>query len=411
MRFGFTPVVPPYAGAGQEERVVAGYVSLLESLGGERREPGGYDDPSPLVLLVATGGTESVVLGLHAQRELAFPGEPVLLVAHPGNNSLPAALEVLARLQQDGARGRIVYLRDVEDDAGIEALREALHDVSVRAGLQSARIGLIGEPSDWLVASSPSAEVVSSMWGPKVVAVPIEELRASMPTADPRQVDEAASSLTAGSSETREPSAEDVQAASRVVVALRKVVQDHQLSAVAVRCFDLVLNDGTSGCFALSDLIDTGVIAGCEGDLVSTVGMLWAAELLGETPWMANPADIDEHGNTLLLAHCTVPRTMVEGYRLRSHFESGLGVGIQGTMPLGPVTLLRIGGAKMQALWLAEGEVLANGDAENLCRTQVRIELDRGDVGDLLHEPLGNHMVLVYGRHADRLASWWDSML
>ena len=65
----------------------------------------------------------------------------------------------------------------------------------------------------------------------------------------------------------------------------------------------------------------------------------------------------------------------------------------------------------MDALWLAEGDIVATGDAENLCRTQVRIVLSRGDVRDLLSAPLGNHIVLVYGHHADRLATWWESML
>jgi len=192
---------------------------------------------------------------------------------------------------------------------------------------------------------------------------------------------------------------------------LRALVREHRLDALTVRCFDLVLDRGTSGCFALSELTDAGVIAGCEGDLVSTVGLMWANLLTGEVPWMANPAELDVDANALVLAHCTVPRTLVESYRLRSHFESGLGVGIQGMLPLGPVTLLRIGGSMMDALWLAEGEVISTGDAENLCRTQVRIALSRGNVSDLLSAPLGNHIVLVYGHHADRLATWWESML
>ena len=122
---------------------------------------------------------------------------------------------------------------------------------------------------------------------------------------------------------------------------------------------------------------------------------------------MANPAQIDSKSNTLWLAHCTVPRKLVEDYRLRSHFESGLGVGIQGTLPKGPVTLLRIGGRGMDRLWLAEGEILRSGDAENLCRTQVEIRLTNGGtVTDLLRTPLGNHIVLVLGHHLDRLQRW-----
>jgi L-fucose isomerase-like protein len=188
-------------------------------------------------------------------------------------------------------------------------------------------------------------------------------------------------------------------------------VKAHRLDALTVRCFDLLLSDKTTGCFALSELTDHGIIAGCEGDLVSTMGLLWSAVLTGEVPWMANPAHLDETSNSLVLAHCTVPRSLVERYRLRSHFESGIGVGIQGDIPHGPVTLLRIGGTMMDELWLAEGAITANGDAENLCRTQVSITLSRGHVSELLHAPLGNHIVLVRGHHADRLAQWWETML
>lgn len=410
-RFGFTPVVPPFAGAGQEEAVVAAYLDRLVGLGGERWDAESYGDPAPLCLLVATGGTEGVVLDLYDRRQAEVPGEPVLLVAHPGNNSLPASLEVLARLHQDGAQGRIVYLHGADDDAGFATLAEAVRDLHVRASLRAALIGVVGTPSDWLVASSPSADVVSDVWGPRVVEIPMRELKTALESADDAEVAARAASLRDDATSCAEPTQADVDAVSRVTEGLTALVQQRELDAVTVRCFDLVLEDGTSGCYALSELTDAGIIAGCEGDLVSTVGMLWVHRLLDTVPWMANPAHLDEAGNTLVLAHCTVPRTLVDDYRLRSHFESGLAVGIQGTLPKGPVTLLRIGGAMMDELWLAEGELVSTGDAENLCRTQATIELSRGHVTELLRAPLGNHIVLVYGHHADRLATWWETML
>ena len=122
---------------------------------------------------------------------------------------------------------------------------------------------------------------------------------------------------------------------------------------------------------------------------------------------IAHPGNNSLPASLEVLAHCTIPRTLVESYRLRSHFESGLGVGIQGALPTGPVTLLRIGGKKMDRLWFAEGEILRSGDAENLCRTQVEIRLTNGGtVSDLLRAPLGNHLVLVYGHHLTQLRSW-----
>jgi L-fucose isomerase-like protein len=126
---------------------------------------------------------------------------------------------------------------------------------------------------------------------------------------------------------------------------------------------------------------------------------------------MANPAQLDEAANTLWLAHCTIPRSMVESYKLRSHFESGIGVGIQGVIANGPVTLVRIGGTSMERIWIAEGDIIASGDAENLCRTQAQIKLSGGHVSDLLTAPLGNHIVLVPGHHAARLRSWWEAMI
>ncbi|MHB8741149.1 MAG: fucose isomerase, partial [Coriobacteriia bacterium] len=339
------------------------------------------------------------------------PGEPVVLVAHPGNNSLPASLEVLARLQQVELPGRIVFIRGPQDEAGLASLDAAIADVAARMRLLDTRIGLVGEPSDWLVASSPAADVVREVWGPTVVRIGMDELEAAIDAVTSEDVEAGVASLSGESTGCAEPSADDLADVARVTSAMQAIVAAHDLDAISLRCFDLLVSRETTGCYALSALTDAGIIAGCEGDLVSTIGMLWANLLTGELPWMANPSEIDEAANSLKLAHCTVPRGMVERYRLRSHFESGQGVGIQGDMPLGPVTLLRLGGVAMNALWLAEGEIVSRGDAENLCRTQVDIELTTGDVSELLRAPLGNHIVLIRGHHGARLEDWWEMML
>ena len=218
-------------------------------------------------------------------------------------------------------------------------------------------------------------------------------------------------SLTGDAVGVLEPSPAELEDVARVYVALRDIAEEYALDALSVRCFDLVLECKTTGCFGLSELTDHGIIAGCEGDVVSTLGLLWTLLVTGETPWMANPSQLDEDENALWLAHCTVPRSIVERYRLRSHFESGLGVGIQGDLPAGPVTLVRLGGTGLDRLWLAEGEVTKTGDAEDLCRTQAFVRLKNGHVSELLERPLGNHIVVVRGHHADRLRDWFEAMV
>jgi L-fucose isomerase-like protein len=407
--FGITPIHPgTLLGEEEVEAITGEYLRALENLGGERWAADALpDDAAQLFLLVATGGTEEVILRVWAQRHKTSPGEALFLIAHPGNNSLPSALEVLARQQQDGAHGRIFYLAGPDDAAGLREIEEAVHDINVQRKLQRARIGLVGTPSDWLVASSPGVSTVRAAWGPTVVPIDMEEVVAKLEAIADSNLEPHVESFVAGASEVREPTAAELGDVARVYLGLKQIVADHKLDALTVRCFDFVQHQNTTGCFGLAQLTDEGIIAGCEGDLVSTVGLLWAQTLLGVTPWMANPAQLDPVRNTLWLAHCTVPRTLVDSYRLRSHFESGLGVGIQGDLPSGPVTLLRIGGKEMDRLWLVEGDILRSGAAENLCRTQAEIQLTTGGtVTDLLRAPLGNHLVLVFGHHLDRLQSW-----
>lgn len=387
--------------------LVESYASPLRALGGEAWEPGAGRAASPLVVFVATGGTERLIL-----ESAGFDvREPALLVAHPGHNSLPAAMEVLACVQQSGIRGQVHYLRGPDDTDGLQRLAEALHDRRVRRALTESRIGLVGEPSDWLVASSPAIETVRTVWGPTVVPVPLETILSEPDGEAVARGEALARDFQTGAEALVEPVESDLLAAGRVHAMLRRVVEAGRFDAVAVRCFDLVLRRQTTGCLALAQLNDEGIIAGCEGDLVATVAMLWIHRMTGSISWMANPSRIDLDRGLLSLAHCTVPRSVSGTYRLRSHFESGLGVGIQGAMPTGPVTLVRIGGARMERLRVIDGDLLRNTGHADLCRTQVEIEVGRELLRDLLAQPLGNHMVVVAGHHAAALRRWHGAMI
>ena len=391
-----------------EDRITA-LRELLNRRGAEELSARRINDDLPLVYLIASGGTEQAALESHEIRRRTHPDEAVYLLAHTGYNSLPAALEILAKLQQDGATGQVLLLQDDTEEEQVKALEAILLGRKVRQSLEQSHIGLIGPPSDWLVASSPDPGLVNKRWGPEIVPLSVASLREAMNDVDPQEVTAFTRDLEQRSIDIKEPGQGDLEKVSRIALALRKMVQDYDLTALTLRCFDLVMDDETTGCVALADLSDSGVMAGCEGDLVSTLGMLWAHELLGETPWMANPAIMDTNEDRIWLAHCTVPRSMVSQYSLRSHFESGLGVGIQGRLENGPVTLLRIGGVQLEKIWIEEGEILQAGRSESLCRTQVEIQLGDGVVNKVLEQPLGNHMILVRGHHAERLWQWWKT--
>ena len=384
--------------------IIADYSEQLEKLGGEivDRAPA---DGTPLLFFVLTGGTERKILDVWEERGGA--DKPLLLITHPSQNSLPAALEALARVRQLGGRGRILYLRGQCDAACFSAIDAAVRDVETHARLRATRIGIVGAPSDWLVASSPDPKTVQTTWGPHLVDIPLERLQQaySAGTGDALALD------ILGMAERSSVETAAVGEAADLHSALQRVIEEEQLDSLALRCFDIISDLGTTACLALSHLNDRGMIAACEGDAVSNVAMLWVRELLEVVPWMANPARVDEGEGMLLLAHCTVPRGLVETYELTTHFESTIGVGIAGEVPAGDVTLIRIGGTNLDELWLYEGEIVRGPHDDELCRTQVHVVVGSEAIRDLLTDPLGNHIVLVAGHHEARLRAWWKMFI
>ena len=127
---------------------------------------------------------------------------------------------------------------------------------------------------------------------------------------------------------------------------------------------------------------------------------------------MANPARIDDHDNAVWLAHCTVPMGLVDKYKLRSHFESGLGVGIEGELSKGKATLFRIGGKNLDKTFISNVEIMESGSEENLCRTQVKVKLHSNyKPSDILNAPLGNHMLLIRGSYAREMHEWLETFI
>lgn len=409
MDIAFVPVFSVLHDEAAVTSTITRYGGLLARLTDyrfERRDVPSLAPGDEAVFFVVTGGTERLILDAVEGR----PG-PVTLLAHPGQNSLPASLEVMARLQQTGRLGKVVYLDADAPPArlaeGLAELRQVLLAAATYRRLHAVRVGLVGRPSDWLVASSPEPGSAREVWGPQVVPVDIDEVLRLLEEVRSKPGAGAAlkEAFLKGAKAVREPDDADLTKAAQVYVALRTLVDRERLDALTVRCFDLVLKAGTTGCLALSTLTDEGVIAGCEGDLPATLTMMLLSAVSGETPFMANPAQVDAAAGSLWLAHCTVGRKLLTAYTVRSHFESGIGVGIQGKLRPGPVTLARIGGAGLNRLYVAEGTLVANGSADNLCRTQVQVKLD-GGVDYFLRRPLGNHHVLVYGRWGEALRAY-----
>ena len=239
---------------------------------------------------------------------------------------------------------------------------------------QRLRLGVVGKPSDWLIASHVNYADVLERMNIELIDIPISEMTC-LGEVDP-----------------------GMKGAEAIYERLKELVLQNDLQGVTLRCFDLLSTVKNTGCIALSKLNDEGIPAACEGDIPTLLTMMLAKKLTGELCFQVNPARIQPDGE-MLFAHCTLPLGMTEKHEYTTHFESGIGVAIHGDLPTGDYTLIKMSG-DMQRMLAVDVELLRCQFEQNLCRTQVWVKADP-EVADYFYsDPIANHHVLIKGHHA-----------
>ncbi|MFX0122060.1 MAG: hypothetical protein ACFFAE_00335 [Candidatus Hodarchaeota archaeon] len=348
-----------------------------------------------LFLFVGTGGTEKAITEFVTKLK---GKNPIELLSYDLNNSLPAAMEARTFLTQEGYPTRIQH---GTLDELLEYLTRHQKYVKVLKELASARIGLVGTASEWLIASQVDEIQVRRKWGTQFVHIPIANLiqvkdhqTTTLGLIGQHFIDKAIDC---------EVSVDEVHAAELAVFALTKLFHEYKLSAISVECFTFLLETDITSCFALSYLNDQAMIAGCEGDLPTTFTMLVLNFLTGKPVFMANVVDVDKETNTVKLAHCTIPTNMLTNYSIMSHFETNKSVAIRGSLPVDQmVTVLKIGGEYLSKWWVTKGCITKNLINDAACRTQLEIQLDRS-VEYFLQDSIANHHCLVLGDYVEEI--------
>ncbi len=341
------------------------------------------------VVAVLTGGTESQFVQL-VNEGLIDLRKPVYLMVSGQSNSLAASLEILSYIRQHNGVGKV--MRNAGDTLITELTQDTLITDSskTRNGLildftashklptahEQLRLGVVGKPSDWLIASNVNYEQVLQTLNIELVDIPIEEI-SSLGEVDP-----------------------GMPGAEVIYMRLKEIVSQYNLQGVTLRCFDLLTTVKNTGCIALSKLNDEGIPAACEGDIPTLLTMMLCKRLTGELCFQVNPARIQENGE-ILFAHCTLPLGMTEKHEYTTHFESGIGVAIHGDLPTGDYTLVKLSG-DLKRLLAVDVELERCQFEQNLCRTQVWIKTTPEVAQYFLTDPIANHHVLIRGHHANQ---------
>lgn len=386
-------LIPFYSGLHDRQAIEAAHAELLAGLRLRFQvsfiEPNQADTVDQAVAFIASGGTED-------EFRAAYPRlpQPLLLLADGRHNSLAAALEILAWIRERGDASEILH----GDLPGMSARLDRLSRIiRTRKHLSTSVIGMLGAPSPWLIASHVDPIAASRRWGVTFKALDTLEFTRYRQSVRREEAVEVAQTFMKRARAIVEPKEETIISSAALYLALKHYAQAEKLDAISVRCFDF-LSENLSGCLALGLLNEEGLVAGCEGDAQTAFSMLLIRQLTGAIPFMANPSLIDRDSNRIILSHCTIAPCLTSEFVIRSHFESGKGVAIQGEMPPGPVTLFKCGRPTLDRFFISGGRLLDNLNDTHRCRTQVELVLEE-PVDYFLQAPLANHHVLIPGNH------------
>jgi len=353
-----------------------------------------------LIVLVLTGGTESQFLKILPQ--IRASGKPFMLAATESDNSLPASIEILTWLNAHfpGSGARIIH-GSPEETA--RQLKEEIFLRQISFELKNKVAGIIGEPSEWLIASMPELETLEHRLGLKFVSISMQQFQKYVDKGESLALSDFATAFYRNSEKGRTA---ELARAARIYGGLMRVIKANRLDALTLRCFDILASDQTTGCLALAKLNDDGIPAACEGDVPAMLTMMVARAVSGKASFMANPSQIQP--DMVTFAHCTCPPTILSSFSLDTHFESGKGLAVAGLFAEGEFTICKIDFSGGQYA-LATGRSQPISLSPSLCRTQIRLQIERA-ADYFFAAPLGNHHIIMPGNHFQILRRWCEMM-
>ena len=358
-----------------------------------------FDASGRDIFFIETGGTEE-----EFKRIFNSYKEPYLLVATDANNSLPASLEIATFLRKNNKEFKLYHgtpeevreqLKTYDFSKNIEENKGILK----YSNLHGMRLGVVGKPSNWLIASDVNYEEAKAKFGVELIDISSEEflsqIKESKPKLDPiifepflnEKVDK-----------------KTLEGALQIYVALRDLIIRYNLNGLTVRCFDLLTSVHNTSCLALAMLNKDGYIATCEGDIPAMLSMAIVRKAFHQSSFQVNPSYLNLKERYGYFAHCTLPLDMCLSYEFDTHFESGIGLGIKGRLNLGKVTIFKMN-ANLKDFEVFEGQIVENLHKNNLCRTQIKVQFNE-PIDEMFSSPNGNHLIIFFGAHKEELVSF-----
>ena len=297
-----------------------------------------------------------------------------------------------------------------DDEKTRRQLTRAVRVCRAAAALRRTKVGLVGSHAPGFSNMQVEPAALDRQLGVVLYHAGLEEFFTLIEAQEARAVEEDVSRVTAMNLPMEDGlSRDDLAANSRYYLAMRALMAEESLDAMAVRCWpELPGRLGHWPYMAMARLASEGRIVALEGDVDGAVGCL-IGQLLG-APYAYLSDWLEHDAESLTLWHPGhAPLEICEpgSARLGRHFNNRLPLVLNATLASDrPITIFR--------LWRCDDRysiTAANARTgppqRELLGTHGRVLIDDRNVHDwfesLCHEGMPHHVVVLPGHHADEL--------
>ena len=355
-----------------------------------------FTEDGESVFFIETGGTEEEFKSIFSRYK-----EPYFLLATDANNSLPASLEIASFLRKNGKKFMLFHGHPEEVKEQLKNAKFAEIPGKNRgflhfSALSGIRLGVVGKPSNWLISSDLNYMDAKEKFGVELVDISTEEFLSQI-----KKTNDKVDPIIFEPFLNEKVNSQTLDGALKIYCALRELIIKYNLSGLTVRCFDLLTSVHNTSCLALAMLNKDGYIATCEGDIPAMLSMAIVKKAFHQSSFQVNPSYLNLKERYGYFAHCTIPLDMCLSYQFDTHFESGIGLGINGRLNLGKVTIFKMNG-NLKDYEVFEGNINENLHRNNLCRTQIKVQFSE-NIDEMFTHPNGNHLIIFYGAHKAEL--------
>jgi hypothetical protein len=245
-----------------------------------------------------------------------------------------------------------------------------------------------------------------AIMGIPIVHVPFSELNDAWKAADPDESRAVADRWERAAEKVEGVSRETLVQSAAMYLAEKAVMQKHGANAITINCLGGFYGGHIHAypCLGFHQLLNEGLIGGCECDTRSAAMMVTITTLTQGRPGYISDPVIDTAKRQIIYAHCVAsnrafgPEGRTNPFQILTHSEDRQGASVRSVLPVGYMTTTLQVAQERKEILFHQGKAVGNDPDDRACRTKLCVE----PVGDLEKlftqwDQWGWHRVTSYG--------------